>query len=179
MQTYEFSLKLNRAVSAAEADALFAAGCDDGAIETGPAISRIDFDREAPSLAEAIVSAALDIEKVPGLQAVGVRCDDIVTLLDIAVRASVSREAVRLWATGGRGPGNFPEPMLTTSGGERFWDWSEVARWIAKHKEQLSVAFDDRSRVLRTADRVLAARAALAAEPDSNTRRELSELLSV
>jgi hypothetical protein len=179
MTTYEFSLKLNRAVTPAEIDALYEAGCDDGAVETGPVITRIDFDREAPSLAEAIVSAALDVEKVPGLQAVGVRCDDFVSLLDIAERSRVTREAVRLWATGARGPGGFPQPQFTTGAGERVWDWSEVARWLAEHREEVGVTVDDRTRVLKTADRVLAARAALAAEPDSDTRRELRELLSV
>jgi hypothetical protein len=178
MTTYEFTLKLNRAVTAEEADALYAA-FDDGAIETGSAITRIDFDREAPSLAEAIVSAAFDVEKVAGLRAVGVACDDMVTLLHIAGRAGVTREAVRLWAVGQRGPGGFPEPIFTTNAGERLWDWSEVARWLARNRENLNVQLDERTRLLRTADRVLAARAALATEPDDEARREFGELLAV
>jgi hypothetical protein len=101
MTTYEFTLKLNRAVTAEEADALYAA-FEDGVIETGSTIARIDFDREAPSLVEAIVSAALDVEKTPGLRAVSVACDDMVTLLNIADRVDVSREAARLWANGQR-----------------------------------------------------------------------------
>jgi hypothetical protein len=178
MTTYEFTLKLNRAVSDAEADALYAA-FDDGAIETGSTIARIDFDRDAPSLAEAIVSAALDVEKVPGLCATGVACDDMVTLVNIADRARVTREAVRLWATGQRGPGGFPEPIFRTDAAEGVWDWSEVARWLARNRQNLNVQLDERTRLLKTADRVLAARAALAAEPDPDARREFGELLAV
>jgi hypothetical protein len=178
MTSYEFTLRLNRAIIADEADALYAI-FGDGTIETGPDITRIDFDREAPSLAAAIVSAAFDIEKVDGLRAVGIACDDMVTLARIAERADVSREAVRLWATGKRGPGDFPEPMFTTPAGERVWDWSLVARWLARNRNQLNVQLDERTRLLKTADRVLAARAALAAEPDDDARRDLGELLAV
>ena len=97
MTTYEFALKLNREVTDAEIEALYEAGLDDAAFETGPLGAAADFDRQAPSLAHAIASAARDIEKVPGLRAIGVRCDNMVNLLGIAQRAGVSREAVRLW----------------------------------------------------------------------------------
>src|SRR5690349_9723560 len=138
MTSYEFTLKLNRAVTPDEAEALYAL-FDDGTIETGPDITRIDFDREAPSLSAAIVSAAFDVEKVAGLRAVGLACDDMVTMAGIAQRADVTREAVRLWATGQRGPGSFPEPEFTTPAGERIWDWSLVARWLARNRDKLNV----------------------------------------
>lgn len=108
MASYEFALKLNREVTDDEIDALYEAGCDDAGIETGTLGAVAYFSREAPSLAEAIASAVRDIDKVPGLRAVGVQCDNVVTMLDIAKRAGVSREAVRLWAAGHRGPGSFP-----------------------------------------------------------------------
>ena len=62
----------------------FLAGLDDASIETGPIGGLADFSREAPSLAEAIASAVRDIDKVPGLRAVGVQCDNMVTATDIA-----------------------------------------------------------------------------------------------
>jgi hypothetical protein len=178
MTSYEFTLKLNRAITADEADALYAT-FGDGTIETGPDITRIDFDREAPSLAAAIVSAAFDVEKIDGLRAVGIACDDMVTLAGIAERVGVTREAARLWVTGKRGAGSFPEPMFITPAGERVWDWSVVAHWLGRNRDQLRVQLDERTRLLKTADRVLAARAALAAEPDDNARRDLGELLAV
>lgn len=190
MTSYEFALRLNREVTDGELDALYQAGCGDAGIETGPLGTIADFDREASSLAQAIASAARDIEKVPGLRAVGVRCDNMTNLLGIARRAGVSREAVRLWATGRRGPGGFPKPTLISAGGEQIWDWLEVAPWIERHQErEREVSGDqqligkpdevkEQSRIFRAADRVLAARDALMSEPDDDVREELEKLLA-
>jgi hypothetical protein len=192
--SYQFALRLNREVADDELDALYEAGCGDAGIETGPLGALADFDREAPSLAHAIASAARDIEKVPGLRAVGVRCDNMVNLLGVARRAGVSREAVRLWATGKRGSGGFPKPALISSGGEQIWDWLEVAPWIERHQErerdssvegihELMGKLDKvheklaSLRIVRTADRVLAARDALMSEPDDDVRHEFESLL--
>jgi hypothetical protein len=179
LTAYEFALKLNRELSDDELEALYEAGLDDAGIETGPLGTLADFTREAPSLAEAIASAVRDIEKVPGLRATGVQCDNTVTAADIAGRVGVSREAVRLWATGQRGPGRFPKPALITTGGEKVWDWPQVARWLAEQKEQpqASATIDAARHVLVTADRVLAARDALRTEPDDSAREEFGRLL--
>lgn len=179
MTAYEFVLKLNRELSDGELEALYEAGLDDAGIETGPLGALADFTREAPSLAEAIASAVRDIEAVPGLRATGVVCDNMVTAADIASRAGVSREAVRLWATGQRGRGGFPKPALITTGGEKVWDWSQVARWLAEQKQQpqANAAANAARHVLATADRVLAARDALRTEPDDSAREELGRLL--
>lgn len=185
MTSYEFALKLNREVTDEEIDALYEAGCGDAAIETGPLGAVAHFSREAPSLAEAIAAAARDIDKVPGLRAVGVQCDNMVTMLDIATRTGVSREAVRLWTTGQRGPGGFPKPLLVTTGGEKLWDWEHVALWLERH-QRLTVGVvnhaemalrDVRIRIMLTANRVLAARDALRSEPDEEVRQEFERLL--
>jgi hypothetical protein len=189
--SYEFALRLNREVADDELDALYEVGCGDAGIETGPLGAVADFDREASSLAQAIASAVRDIEKVPGLRAVGVRCDTMVNLQGIAQRAGVTREAVRLWATGKRGPGGFPRPTLISAGGEQIWDWLEVENWLELRQErgQASVVYlldvckahDDtrrrEQRIVRTADRVLAARDALLSEPDDDVRKEFERLL--
>lgn len=181
MTSYEFALRLNREVTDDELNALYEAGCGDAGIETGPQGAVADFDRESSSLAHAIASAVRDIEKVPGLRAIGLRCDNMVNLLGIAKRAGVSREAVRLWATGRRGPGSFPKPVLITAGGEQIWDWVEVAPWIDQHQahEQRQVFYADTNalRIFCTADRVLAARDALMSEPDEDVRQEFERLL--
>ena len=186
MTSYEFALKLNREVTDDEIDALFEAGLDDAGVETGPVATVAYFSREAPSLAEAIASAARDIDKVPGLRAVGVECDNMVTMLDIANRAGVSREAVRLWAAGQRGPGGFPKPVLVTTGGESLWDWEQVAPWIERHRGHVAIGVvnatdvtltDVRVRIMVIADRVLAARDALRSEPDEAVRQEFERLL--
>jgi hypothetical protein len=189
MTSYEFTMKLNREVTEDELDTLYEVGCGDAAFETGPLGAVADFDREATSLAHAITSAARDIEKVPGLRAIGVRCGSMVNLQAIADRAGVSREAVRLWATGRRGSGGFPKPAMVTTGGEQIWDWQQVAPWIEDHLKHSSRRSDQllvqnlalvavaAAGVLRTADRVLAARDALMSEPDEEVREEFERLL--
>jgi hypothetical protein len=180
MTGHEFMLKLNREVTDDEIEALYEAGCSDAGIETGPLGTVMDFTRAAPSLPEALVSAVRDIEKVSGLRAVGVMCDNMVTLAQIAERAGVSREAVRLWATGQRRNGGFPAPDFKTPAGEKIWDWQAVSSWLVDHnpasRPMRSYTFNVRTRTLCTADRVLAARAALEAEPDE-IREELETLL--
>jgi hypothetical protein len=172
-------LRLNRQITDDEAESLYDAGCGDAGVETGPYGTMIDFDREAPSLAHAIASAVRDIEKIPGLRAVGVACDNMVTLRDIAERASVDRETARLWATGRRGSGGFPPPSLITTGGERVWDWEQVAPWIAhhQHREIYTSLRSDIMRIMGTANHVLAARDALMSEPDTEVREEFERLL--
>ena len=50
-------------------DALYEAGCSDATIRHGS----VEFDREAPTLVEAVESAINDIETVPGVTVKGVR----------------------------------------------------------------------------------------------------------
>jgi hypothetical protein len=59
MKTYEFDVVLKNVseVTDEQADALFAAGCDDGTPVGCNGIAWIHFDREAVSLEEAIRSA--------------------------------------------------------------------------------------------------------------------------
>jgi hypothetical protein len=184
MTRHEFVLKLNREVTAEEVEALYKAGSGDAGVESGALGTVLDFSRKAPTLAEALVSAVRDIEKVPGLRAVGVACESIVSLSDIADRAGVTREAARLWATGQRGPGGFPSPVLITTGGEQGWDWQQVGLWLRHHKASQGGATwsvwataNVRVRTLCTADRVLAAREALWSEPDVAVREEFERLL--
>ena len=47
-------------------DALFEAGCDDATVGRVDGVQYVDFDREAESLAEAVLSAVRDVEKVDG-----------------------------------------------------------------------------------------------------------------
>src|SRR5688572_4336450 len=58
---------------------------------------RVSFDREAPSLLDAVTAAIADVEAT-GLRVVRVDDSDWVTLADIAARIGRSREIVRLWA---------------------------------------------------------------------------------
>lgn len=176
MPTFEFTLRLNREITDDEIDALYEAGLDDAAIETGPLGAMATFDREAPSLVAAIVSAVHDIEKVDGLLAAGLVHDEEVTIADIAKRLDRSPESVRLLARGRRGPGGFPHPRHITPGGEQIWDWLSVAGWVVEHLPQAHISRPVRALV--TADRVIAAREALLTEPDEDAKIELEHLLA-
>ena len=64
MKNYEFDLLLKDVLEVTDdqADALFAAGCDDGTPASRNGIAWVHFDREAPSLEEAIRSAIAQVQ---------------------------------------------------------------------------------------------------------------------
>ena len=111
-------------------DALYEAGCDDATIGTTVGIPVMDFDREAASLYEAISSAIADAESVDGLRVVRIADIDLVSMSEIAARVGRSRECVRLWVNGRRGPGGFPAPLNSPHDRYRFWRWSDVEGWL-------------------------------------------------
>ena len=61
----------------------------------------------------------------------------LVGLREIADRAHVTAESVRLWSKGQRGPGNFPAPVGSVGGGQRnpmkLWFWPDVNSWLDNH----------------------------------------------
>lgn len=157
MSIYEFTLRIDREITEDEADALYGA-FGDGSVTTGPGQTEIEFSREAPGWAEAIGSAVRDVENVPGLVVTGAGQEDLVSLADIARRTRRSREAVRLWAAGKRGAGGFPAPEWHSPGGERFWSWGRVARWV---RDSLNLAVETQPDELRWADEILKTRQAV------------------
>ncbi|HUN34924.1 MAG TPA: hypothetical protein VMU95_23220 [Trebonia sp.] len=180
MNAYEFTLNLDREVSEEEADALYGA-FDDGSIITGDGGTAIEFTRDAPSWTDAFVTAIRDIEgAVPGLRVIGAGQENLVSTLEIAHRTGRSREAVRLWAAGKRGPGGFPAPAWESPGGERFWPWADVAHWV---RDRMNLAVEVVPDEIRIVDEVLKARQAMAEAQqilraaDDVTRRHLGPLL--
>jgi hypothetical protein len=178
MSTYEFTLRIDREITEEEADALYGV-FNDGSITTGSGRTEIEFTREAQGWAYAIGSAIRDVEGVAGLTVTGVGQEDLVSVLDIAHRARRSREAVRLWAAGKRGPGGFPAAAWRSPAGERFWSWAHVARWI---KDNLNLAVEAEPEELRRADEILRARQAITdarriLNEDECMRRQLGPLL--
>lgn len=118
--------------------------------------------REAPSLVDAIVQAVHEIESLGhlGLQVVGVHCEDLVSLRDIAQRVGRTYESVRLLAAGKRGPGGFPAPQST--GQWALYSWAEVSAWFALHYGTASASVYDRT--LAAADHLIRARRIMAGE---------------
>ena len=119
-------------------DELFEAGCDDAMFGVVDGAPYAEFDREAPTLREAVASAIRDIESVENLRVDRIEPDDLVTASEIAERLGRTRESVRLLISGERGPGGFPAPVSHLRDRNRLWRWTDVARWAGRvEKEQL------------------------------------------
>jgi hypothetical protein len=125
MTAYQFRIRLDREPTEAEIDALGAV-CDDAGLSYGNGMGELDFDRDAPSFADAIFSAIADVEGGTDLRVAEVEADPLVSVLDIAERTGRSREAVRQAITGLRAR-RFPPPVNGQGARHRLWRWSEVA----------------------------------------------------
>ncbi len=130
-------------------NALFEAGCDDGTLAFRSGMGYLEFDRQAPSLDAAILSAIRDVERADSrLTVVTVEPGDAVNASEIGRRAEVTREYIRLLVQGKRGEGNFPAPQSGIAGKTLVWSWAEVVRWMLEHN-----LLEDRS-VLETAETI-------------------------
>ena len=132
MPTHHFTLIVDGADLQDEAvvDSLFESGCDDGLVGSVDDTQFIDFDREAPSLGDAVLSAVADIERTDGVQVIRMAGVGLVSIAGIAARTGRSRDGVRLLIAGMRGPGHFPPPVTDPRARYRLWRWSDVERWF-------------------------------------------------
>ena len=110
--------------------ALFEAGCDDSLVGRTDGIQYLDFDREAPNLETAILSAIADVERLPGVEVIRLAGGGLVSMADIAHHTGRTRESIRLLIMSERGPGGFPAPVTDPRTRYRLWRWSEVRRWF-------------------------------------------------
>ncbi len=159
MSIYEFTFVVDHRFSDDECDALFDRA-DDVTPERERDRTLLGFDRDADTLAAALVSALRDVEAA-GLVVSSVCSEDLVTLKEIAARTGRTYESVRLLATGKRGPGGFPGPM--SSDGWTLYSWAQVRPWFARHypssvqdRELLTLEHD---RLIAAADHLVRARA--------------------
>ena len=53
-------------------DALFRSGCADALIGWSSSVQHLDFDREAASFEDAVLSAAANVETIEGVRALGI-----------------------------------------------------------------------------------------------------------
>jgi hypothetical protein len=88
-QVREFTLILEGVeVTDDVADALYEAGCDDALFGSSDGVVFLDFNREAPSLREAVLSAIADVEKA-GVGAKVIRVEPNVGNFVAAVNATL------------------------------------------------------------------------------------------
>jgi hypothetical protein len=174
MAEFEFTLVIVGDLADEDAvRSLFDAGCNDATFGIIDGMGYGEFAREAPSLAEAALSAIHQVESVASLQVLRVEPDDIVTMADIADRLERSRESVRLLIAGRRGPGGFPPPISHGVERGRLWRWSDVARWF----ERLAPDEIDAAHFVAAVNATLELRRHLPVLNDSIATKELQALL--
>lgn len=132
--SYNFTLILEGDVTSDDVlDRLFDAGLDDATFAESDGTPIAEFDREAPSFEEAVVSAIEDIEgAAPELRVVRVAPDDLVTATAIAQRTGRTRQSINQLIGGARGPGDFPAPVAHVDAKTRLWRWTEVSEWFER-----------------------------------------------
>jgi hypothetical protein len=112
---------------------LLMGACDDAAVEVGSTLSWVAFDREAPSLVDAMVSAVRDLAAAGLDPAYARQDDDLVTVEVVAqrlddTRVSGTRETVLTWAA----RQDFPAPVEPHPQ-RAVYSWAQVAGWVEVH----------------------------------------------
>ena len=77
-------------------NAVFEAGCDDAAISRTGGVQYVDFDREAASLDQAILTAVTDLERIDGVDVVRIADAGLVSMADVLAPIGRTREGVGL-----------------------------------------------------------------------------------
>ncbi len=132
-ESFSFTLLLDGADLALTSvlDALYTGGCVDATFGVQRGIAFADFDREAGSLTEAVLSAIADVESaVPGLQVIRVEPEDFVSASDIANRTGRTRASISQLIDGLRGPADFPVAALRLGDNRLLWRWPDVVEWF-------------------------------------------------
>ena len=136
MREYEFALVVSSDTQVSGelickyADMLFEAGAEDCTVSSKGNVLVVDFDREATSYEEAVVSAIKQVNSVDGLTVKSVDAGQFVGLSDAAELSQLTRSALSKFSKGERGDGTFPTPYLRVQGKAPLYDWSEIAQWL-------------------------------------------------
>ncbi|MER8055858.1 MULTISPECIES: hypothetical protein [unclassified Streptomyces] len=141
MPQRSFTLLVNQPLTAEQADAFdhcdaFADGSvsytlgpenpgDRARVPDAGALRELSCDIDAPTLLDAVAQVARNLRLIPGLRAVGVRYDDIVTLEEAAQRCGREPARQRKESAG------FPDPEPGT-GGTEFYSWRGITEWLAR-----------------------------------------------
>lgn len=145
MTTHEFTLIVEGPDLQDESivEALLEAGFDDAVVGRIGPIQYLDFDREADSFGDAVLTATKSLQASLDVKVVHLEPDDLVTMSEIAERVGRTRESVRLLISGERGPGRFPVPATHFRSRQRMWRWQEVALWFATKLGEPQVTHGD------------------------------------
>jgi len=135
-KTFEFTLVLKNVDETTPdlEDSLYEAGCDDALINFRNGAVYLDFDREAVSLEEAVISAIKAVKSSSvDAEVASVAPENLVTESEIAKRLNKSRQIISLWIKGERRK-LFPHPVMRLAEKSPLWSWSEVVTWLFDNK---------------------------------------------
>lgn len=115
-------------------DSLYECGCDDALINYRDGAVYLDFDRDATSFEDAVISAIKHVKSSSiYAEVASVAPDNLVTAVEIAKRLNVSRQTVSLWIKKSRRK-LFPHPIMRLTEASPLWNWSDVVRWLYSNK---------------------------------------------
>lgn len=176
MPEHNFELTIRGEFTDGRLDALVEKGCDDATFSSKGDLTFATFDREAPTMLDALVSAIAAVESVDGLEVLHVDPDELVWASEIAERSGRSRQSIDQLVKGQRGPGGFPAPASHATRNP-LWRWSEVEGWLAAYEGREPDT--ERSSVLGAINGALAARHGLRGAHEAKPlRRALEQLLA-
>jgi hypothetical protein len=111
-------------------DSLFKANCDDALINYRSGAVYLDFDREAISFEDAVISAIKDVQSASiSIEVESVAPENLVTEAEIAKRLKKSRQTISLWITGERRK-QFPHPVMRLAEKSPLWSWYDITLWL-------------------------------------------------
>lgn len=148
-QHYEFTLVLSgiHELSREVMDSFFDAGCDDAVVGMRDGVAFAEFCREANSFQGAVFSAIRNVEGAGvGAKVEHIEPDELVTMSEMARRLNMTREGIRKWVDGSRGPGNFPPPIGNLTKRSPIWRWTDILQWrqlALENKAKDSCCTDD------------------------------------
>lgn len=137
MKEYDFALvaiskiEINNEAICEIANELMDHGIEDCTLSSRGNALILEFDREAKSYKDAVMSAIKDVESLNYLVVKSVDAGQYVGLSDAAELSALTRSALSKFSKGERGNGKFPTPYLRVTGKTPLYDWSEIANWLA------------------------------------------------
>jgi addiction module HigA family antidote len=172
-KTFQFILNLKNIDQSTPhlEDRLYDANCDDALIHFRNGAVYLDFDREAASLEEAIISAMKDVKSAfMDAEISSVSPSDLVTEAEIAKRLNKTRQTVSLWIKGERRK-SFPQPIMRLTEKSLLWSWSEVTNWLHENGIIKDIKLVESARLIANINAVLK-------ECDQPTREFRQKLMS-
>ncbi len=135
-KSYEFTLILKNIDENTPdlEDSLYEAGCDDALINFRNGAVYLDFEREASSIEDAVISAIKNVESSTiDAEVASVAPENLVTESEIAKRLNKNRQIISLWIKGERRKA-FPHPVMRLSEKSPLWNWNEIVIWVYNNK---------------------------------------------